>query len=671
MLKKFYYLIILCVLLAGNSIAQKGDAKQELKGITAEDLNQKIYSIDSNANAIVLADIGNTHFVGNKSGWFDYVFQRTVRIKILQKAGYDAATFKINLYSADKRSETLSDLKALTYNIEDAKILTSALDNKSVFTDNINANHIQKKFTLPDIKEGSIIELSYTVTSPFDFELQPWYFQTDYPCLWSEYKVAIPQLLNYSIIKHGFDSFFIKKNSQTYEHFAVSQDPLLSSTATATGDNMYVGTPVSNYDWAMKDVPALKAEAFVTSLRNYNDEIEFQLISTYNGETADNFFSDWGQVGKFLLRSSDFGGALAENLNIPAITKIAQENTDDLSKAKSIYYYIKENFNCIDHNGFLVKTSLQDVLKKKEGNVGEINLLLINTLHKNGIIADPVILSTRDNGFTFGKIPVLEKFNYLICRANINGDIYYLDASQPNLGFGKLSEDCYNDSGRVVSEMPEAINFSANSLKENNVTTAFITNSDAGMTGAFTTYLGYEQSYELRNKLSTIRTEDYFNNMKKDFPLTTEFSNTTIDSLGALENPLIIKYNAQFNLGDDDVIYFNPLFSYLISKNPFQSAVRQYPVEMPYPVDETYVMNMEVPKGYTIDALPKSTHVNFNATEGMFEYIIGKTDAGIQLRCRLVLNKANFSPEDYQTLRDFYSFIVEKEGEQIVFKKVK
>jgi len=41
------------------------------------------------------------------------------------------------------------------------------------------------------------------------------------------------------------------------------------------------------------------------------------------------------------------------------------------------------------------------------------------------------------------------------------------------------------------------------------------------------------------------------------------------------------------------------------------------------------------------------------------------------MRCRLVLKKANYLNEDYQSLREFYSFVVKKESEQIVFKKIK
>jgi uncharacterized protein YfkK (UPF0435 family) len=55
----------------------------------------------------------------------------------------------------------------------------------------------------------------------------------------------------------------------------------------------------------------------------------------------------------------------------------------------------------------------------------------------------------------------------------------------------------------------------------------------------------------------------------------------------------------------------------------------------------------------------------------MFEYLIGADENIIQLKCRVVLRKAIFSSEDYNSLRDFYAFIVNKQTEQIVFKKIK
>ena len=105
-------------------------------------------------------------------------------------------------------------------------------------------------------------------------------------------------------------------------------------------------------------------------------------------------------------------------------------------------------------------------------------------------------------------------------------------------------------------------------------------------------------------------------------------------------------------------------------ENPFISADRRYPVEMPYTMDETYVLNMQIPDGYTVEELPKSAKVVYNTDEGSFEYLIQKGESNIQMRVHLKLNKAFFPAEEYSTLRDFLGFVVKKESEQIVFKKI-
>src|SRR5689334_4516259 len=74
--------------------------------------------IDTNTNAVVLADAGAVHFVGNKHGWFSWVYKRQTRIKLLNKSAFDLATRKIVVYSDDDDGEKLSDIAATTYNLE-------------------------------------------------------------------------------------------------------------------------------------------------------------------------------------------------------------------------------------------------------------------------------------------------------------------------------------------------------------------------------------------------------------------------------------------------------------------------------------------------------------------------------------------------------------------------
>jgi hypothetical protein len=107
-------------------------------------------------------------------------------------------------------------------------------------------------------------------------------------------------------------------------------------------------------------------------------------------------------------------------------------------------------------------------------------------------------------------------------------------------------------------------------------------------------------------------------------------------------------------------------------KNPFKSAERFYPVEMPYTMDETYLLTMEVPVGYVVDELPKQMVVKLDEKESaFFEYRISQSGSTISLRSRLKVNRTMFANEEYENLREFFNMIVNKQNEQIVFKKKK
>ena len=107
-------------------------------------------------------------------------------------------------------------------------------------------------------------------------------------------------------------------------------------------------------------------------------------------------------------------------------------------------------------------------------------------------------------------------------------------------------------------------------------------------------------------------------------------------------------------------------------ENPFKSAQRYYPVEMPYASDETYIFNMIVPDGYVVDELPKSVIVKLNdAGDGQFEYIVSETNGTISMRSRIQLKRAYYQPAEYELLREFFNMVVKKHNEQIVLKKKK
>ena len=638
--------------------------------------------VDSNTNAVIIADYGITAFKGNNDGWVSYVFKRKTRIKILNKKGFDLATVSISLYTDGDSREQLEDVTATTYNAENGIVVPAKLEKKDLFSSRIDKNHIEQKFTMPGVKENSVIEYSYTIISDFYFNIPSWQFQNiEYPCLWSEYEVTIPSLVGYVFNKRGVHPFYIDKADDGHENYLIrpkSTDLLASS---ATRDNsLSINANTVKHRWVMKDVPAFYVENYLTTARNYMDEIDFQLARTYDGQNTREIKNTWSKVTQDLLKQKEFALFMTDNTETDWLDKpletITGGSREVLETAKTIYYYLSDNFTCTSHHANHIKTTLRDVYKEQKGNVCEINLLLTAMLLRSNISAAPVLLSTRQSGYNYAAYPILARLDYVVCKATIDGREYYLDASQPQLGFGHLSPDCYNGHARIISNEDSAsVYFMADSVREEHITYVAIAGDEKNtghLVGTYSSLLGNIASYQLRNSIAAEGEKEYLNKFRGPLTDEMEITGSWIDSLKKREQRAAI--HIDFTLGSfasGDIVYFNPVLWSGYKSNPFTAATRKYPVEMPYPVNETYILNMETPEGYVIEELPKSTRVTFNGQEGYFEYLVQKNENSLQLRSTVVLKKANFDPEDYESLRAFFGFIVKKQAEQIVFKKKK
>ncbi|MBS1932609.1 MAG: transglutaminase domain-containing protein, partial [Bacteroidetes bacterium] len=478
----------------------------------------------------------------------------------------------------------------------------------------------------------------------------------------------------YVILTQGYQRFAIHTNNSIAVHYQVNV-----AGVTERNDMVTLDGNATDSRFVMKDVPPLKEENFTTTLANHIAKIEFQLSSIqFPNSVAHEYMSNWPKVNEQMMEDEKFGADLQKNNGWLSddLKNITNGAATKVGKAEKIFNYVRDNFTCTDHGRVYMDNNLKTIFKNKSGSEAEINLLLVAMLNHEDIPSNPLILSTRHHGKTNEIYPLMDRYNYVICDATIDGTSYFLDASEPRLGFGHLPEYCYNGHSRVISkELQVPVYLEADSLKEQKMTSVFIVNDekkDGMVDGSFQSQLGYFESYDLREKISKKTEKDFFKEIKIPNSQDVDIENGNIDSLKQPDFPATLHYDFAFkNAFNDDIVYFNPMLTEGYKENPFKAAERFYPVEMPFTSDETYILNMEIPKGYTVDELPKSTKVSFNETDGFFEYLILKDDNNIQLRSHIKLNRANFSADDYSSLRDFFGFVVKKQSEQIVFKKKK
>jgi hypothetical protein len=636
--------------------------------ISSADFSMPMPAGDTGAAALVIADVGSTDFIGNNNGFFTLVFKRKKRILLRNRNAFDIATVQVPIYLGGNSSEEerFEDLTATTYNLENGQVVPTVMDKSGVLTEKVNRERIIKKFTFPKLKEGSIIEYEYTVKSPFLYRLRAWSFQSEYPGLWSSYQVTIPPMFNYLINKKGFLPYVIDSSAKQFKRYSI-----IEQNGSSSNNYYSVSGDALVHEWAIRDVPAFKQEGFISASSNYISRVEFQLQSIrYSAENTRQYTKDWFSTANDMMKDPDFGAGLEDNAWLKELVKFSTADSTDALQVKKLYEYVRDNFKCTDHEALWISQPMKKTLQTHTGNVADINILLTGLLRSHGFESFPVILSTRGHGFPNNTVAILSDYNYVICLVKYGEKQMLLDASVTRLGFGKLTADNYNFSGRIINpQMPVLVNLSPDSVTERKTTIAvFINNEKNEIEGLLKTVYGDAESLSVRDKLAAETKEDLMKEIRKDISGELKVRNLLVDSLKFLDDPVAISYEV-VKQPEEDIIYITPMLGEAWKKNPFTAATRAYPVEMPYCINEVYIFNMEIPKGYVVDEIPKSTRVKLNDDEGMFEYIVRKTETEVSVNCRLVLYKANFEPDDYEVLRNFFSMVVKKEAEQIVFKK--
>lgn len=608
--------------------------------------------VDTSVEAVVIADIGIRTFERPYGNVWDGYLQHTKRMLILKRRGFEAATVTIPLLVYKERSEEINELKAATYNLERGKVVKTDLDKSGIFKEKFSENLEVERFTFPAVKEGSIIEFMYKEKSQFGFGNETWQFQGVYPCLWSEYMASIPSGFIYSVVPHCYLQFYIDK-TETKER---------SDLGSVYGS-------IKTFHWVVRNVPALKELPYTTTIRNWVARVEIRPGGSLG----------WRLVSQQLLRSDRFGADVpADN---PWLDKDLKEITagaeDDLSKARKIYAYVRDHFSCNKRPGYMMTNTLKTVYNARSGSAAELNLLLTAMLDHEKMYAFPVVLSTRSNGFMNPMVTQPAILNYVICKLNCGSTSYFLDASDPELKYGQLPLECYNDYDVVVGDTEQRFleaKLTADSLIEQEKVVVFLSNGEkGGLDGSVQRFPGIAEAMEIRKKTKGQDGEKKFwDQLRSGLTAEETVADLEIDSLRLPDEPMVINYS--FHVATDsasDILYFTPILADRIAANPLKDVVRIYPVEMPYSKDANYILTMDIPNGYAAEELPKSEKVLLNDGGGYFEYVLTKDGDQIHLRTRIRLAKANFQPEEYENLRSFFSTVVEKESEQIVFKKKK
>lgn len=590
------------------------------------ELEMKVYEPDSSAAAVVLCNYG--YF---DSRQFQFIHQ--IRIKILKETGKSHGNFFVP--AAEK-----TNVKGQVVNLENGKPVVTKLSKEGIFIERVTRNSYRARVAMPNVKAGSVIDVEFYFPGLPSY----WEFQKTIPMKWSE--------------------------------LILEESPYVTFRKNFTG---YVPLAATSADrWATSNVPAFHPEAYVNNYENYLSRMQIEIQSIHiPGELYKEYASSWEAVAKTLQTHNEFGLQLS-GLNLylndleREIKKSTQTPYQRLEKAFAAAKQCKWNKT----NSIWPSTGgISFAFNKKTGNCCDINMSLVILLRKLDINANPVLLSTRDNGLLPQFSVSFDQLNYMVVKADINDTTYLLDATEEFMPINMLPERALNGKGLVVlKDSYSWVDLSPQKKDKKNELLNCSLLSDGSIKGEWFSSKSEYGGFDSRVKYRSFNSEDeYLRSIENTFNgLSIEnYEKKSLDSIDApfTETMKVIIKNKVTKVGDK--MYINPFIFSRFAENPFKQEERLYPVDFVTATDERLNLSIQLPEGWRVEELPKSVRMALPDKSAIIQYnSVSANENTIQIAFRFTINKPVYLQNEYTDLKVFFDEIVKKQSEMIILKKI-
>lgn len=661
--------IKLFVVLLVAIIWSKANAQEfKLGKVSVAELEQKKHPIDTSAVAAILFNKARTFFTYDATNGFSINTENTFRIKIYKKEGLNWANYKVPFRVGYEKSnnDMLEFSDCITYNLENGKIVKTKLSSEGNFKTSINKYWKESAIAMPNVKVGSIVEFKYVLKSENIVEFPSFNFQKDIFVNYSEYITQIPGFFVYkAIAKRSSELIFESKVERGSLNYTLKDGSMRSENI----DFEQVKNKYSAYN-----IAALKEEPFVGNIENYRLSIDHELEKTqFYQEPVKDYSKTWEGVAKTIYEDKDFGKELDERDYIKQdLTMILKNVESPNEKLDIVFKFVQNKMNWNNKRGYYVDKGVKQAYMDGTGNTAEINFILIAMLNYAGIKADPVLLSTLDNG-----IPVYPNrtiFNYVIAAAEIDGKQILLDASNKNTTQNIIPLYTINWTGRLIKHdgTSQEIKLVPSFQSRKTVNMMVAIDKNGGMSGKYTVQREDYEAFAFREKYSGINQQNYLEKVENDLK-GVQISDYSIENSKYLLKPVIESFT--FTTDNEceiigDKMYINPQLFFTQTKNPFVQEKREFPIYFGYPKQEKFNVNIDVPEGYVVESIPKPIKLLTGENVGSFVMNCANLGNKIQIVISKEMNQEIVSSDFYSVLKNFYQQMIDKQNEKIVLKKI-
>lgn len=628
---------------------------------TSEELTMTTYAPDSTAAAVVLYN--QTRLVyewGIES--FRLVTYHKVRIKVLKDEGTSYANVTIPYYEYENNRESreiVSAVEAASYNLENGKTVRTKMKREHLFRERISDTYMNLKFTVPQVRVGSVIEYEYKFASDFISDIKDWKAQQELPVFYTEYDLTVPQYFKFNLETRGVERLESEREEISTDISIAGK--LLPCNASHV---VFRGNQLS----AIK-----KDEPYLYNPDNYSTQVIMDLKAVDFPDFYKNYTHTWEKIDELLIDDRDFGGYL--RMNNPLKDEMAGLQLSSMEsveeKVKAILTLLKSKVKWNGSYSFYSK-SIRDVMKEGKGNNASINFIFMSMLKDAGVEAYPVIMSRRDQAIIPLTHPSLNKLGtFLVAIVNPKGGYYYWDGSMEDGYLNSLPPVMQTDRARIVKSNGGSLWVNLQEVDGTSTRTSMqvTIDSDGKMNGQQMNNYKGQHATNVRRLYRTSKdsTEFITNHGKNKGVKIINYTNKGLNDFSPTIQEVITFEKQARKRGE--LLLINPMITPLVKKSIFTQTERKMPIELPYTYQRVLQVNITIPDGYVVDEIPQSAKLATKDGNLVMLYYIRQQGNQITLQYSFQQKQMLFAPQNYPDMKQFWESMAEKNQELIVLKK--
>jgi len=615
---------------------------------------------DTGAPVVVFFSKKDISYETGKYG-FAQVVHESFRAKVLKTEG-------TNLYSHLKlkyyRDYEFKEFRVQSINFEEGQCLKNEKTQTDGFISKEKDQVLLNTIVLEKVKVGTIIEYSI-IYHTYPERIYDFYFQDVVPVLHAEVNAKIPSFFFFRTFIQNCDSTYEASTSEYKQYM----DLIYFDLYTTEGLVLVKGL---NYHLQKKNNPAFSTESLTSTYNDYMQKVIFQLTAThYPGRDIKHKMTTWNDLHQNILEHKNIYKKIDKTHSSKQIVeKLKLDSLKPEQKLSIIFNYVQENTQWGENHSVYAENEIDDIMTKDlNGSTADINIALIRLLRIAGLEANPVLISTRSNGKPYKDYPVADQFNSIIAMVEIQNKPWLLDAHLKTQSIYSLPVEDLNYEGYLVKE-------------DTAYWIPLIDNTPSMIQGVI--------DYKVNNNFSEINVDirincfgqaasNWYNNHSKeeeDF-YKQKFNalnpNLTLQQISVTPGELSpLEVNAKLSMdqqADAEFVYFTPNLFLFIDPAFVNQHNRKYPVEIPYAQDYNLNYSIEIPEGYSVAQLPKPIRLSLPNKEGLFAFQSMQQGNKILLSYRIDQERTFFPVEKFESLKQYFLQIFEKQNLQLVFEK--